>query len=215
MPCPCRGGWRRRWVCWSFTGRRSSFCRFRASGAASFTEDANLITHLNQTYLQPVHLDGVLSVVPTAALVLIGTAVGDMLRWEIRPLPKVAALLVTGGDSAGLGWLWHFSLPFNKPVWTASYILFTAGLGVCVLTALYALVDLTGWWWLPFPLTVFGSNAIVAYVGPILVKMYILREWTWRMPDGTRMPLEQALLHASVVHFGPYQAAGFTRWAIC
>ena len=51
----------------------------------------------------------------------------------------------------------------------------------------------------------FGSNAIAAYVGPILVKMYILREWTWPGPNGTRLPLDQSLLHASVAHFGPYR----------
>ena len=174
-------------------------------GAGVFTEDGNLITHLNRTYLQAVHLDGALSVVPTAALVLIGTAIGDLLRRQMRPGPKVVALLVTGAELLILGWLWHFSLPFNKPIWTASYILFTAGLGVGVLTVLYVLVDLTGWWWLPFPLTVFGSNAIVAYVGPILVKLLILREWTWRMPNGHRMPLETALLHTAIVHYGPYR----------
>ena len=55
-----------------------------------------------------------------------------------------------------------------------------------------------------FPLTVFGSNAIAAYVGPILIKVLILREWTWRMPNGVREPLEQTWLHAAVRHYGPY-----------
>lgn len=174
-------------------------------GRGAFGENANLIAHLNQTYLQPVHLDGVLSVIPASALVLIGTAIGDTLRWDARWFWKMAVLLATGAILLGAGWLWHFSLPFNKPVWTASYILYTAGMGCVILTALYALVDLTGWRWLPFPLVVFGSNAIVAYVGPILVKVYILRVWTWLMPDGKRMPLETALLHTAIVHYGPYR----------
>lgn len=178
-------------------------------GAGVFREDANLIQHLTRTYLSPLHLDGLLSVVPTAALVLIGSAFGDLLRWEIKPLPKIPFLLLASATLIFLGWAWHFSLPYNKPVWTASYILLTAGLGGVVLTALFALVDVAGpKWpplrWLVFPLTVYGSNAIAAYVGPILVKVLILREWTWRMPSGVRETLEQTWLHAAVAHYGPY-----------
>ena len=178
-------------------------------GAGVFREDANLIQHLNQTYLSALHLDGLLSVIPTAALVLIGSAFGDLLRWDIKPLPKIRFLLAASALLLALGWAWHFSLPYNKPVWTASYILLTAGLGGVVLTTLYTLVDVVGVRWPPlrwavFPLIVYGSNAIAAYVGPILIKVLILREWTWRMPSGVRENLEQTWLHASVTHLGPY-----------
>ena len=178
-------------------------------GTGVFREDANLIQHLNRTYLSTLHLDGLLSVIPTAALVLIGSAFGDLLRWDIKPLPKIPFLLLASASLILLGWAWHFSLPYNKPVWTASYILLTAGLGGVVLTALYTLVDVAGVRWPPlrwavFPLIVYGSNAIAAYVGPILVKVLILREWTWRMPNGVRENLEQTWLHAAVAHYGPY-----------
>ena len=74
-------------------------------GAGAFRADANLIAHLNQTYLQPVHLDGLISVVPTSALVLIGSAFGDLLRWEVRPLPKNPAADPgkRGASGPGLG----------------------------------------------------------------------------------------------------------------
>jgi predicted acyltransferase len=175
-------------------------------GRGVFREDANAIVYLNRLYLDHRHLDGLVSVVPAAALVSLGTAFGDILRREtLKPLRKIAVLLAFSGLCLLLGWAWHFSLPYNKPVWTASYILFTAGLGGLILTLLYALVDMTGWQWTVFPLVVYGSNAIVAYVGPILVKVYILRVWTWKMPDGTHQALEMALLHAATTHYGPYR----------
>jgi predicted acyltransferase len=127
-------------------------------------------------------------------------------RW--KPWEKIVVLLAFSGALAIGGWAWHFHLPYNKPVWTASYILWTAGLGGCVLTLLYALVDASGreWTqWLAFPLVVYGSNAIAAYVGPILIKVFILRVWTWPMPGGTRETLEQALLHTATAHYGPYR----------
>jgi len=178
-------------------------------GRGVFREDANAVWYLNRVYLNQWHLTGLVSVVPTAALVLIGTTIGDALRhrrW--KPVEKVVLLLVFSGLLILSGWACHFSLPYNKPVWTASYILWTAGAGGFVLTLLYALVDVPSpkWTrWLAFPLVVYGSNAIVAYVGPILIKVYVLRVWTWKMPDGTRQPLEQALLHAATAHYGPYR----------
>jgi len=178
-------------------------------GRGVFREDANAIWYLNRAYLNRLHLTGLVSVAPTAALVLLGTAFGDILRRERwKPLEKVVVLLLFSGALALGGWAWHFSLPYNKPVWTASYILWTAGLGGCVLALLYAVVDASGHkWaaWVVFPLVVYGSNAIAAYVGPILTKVFILRVWTWPMPGGAREPLEQALLHAATMHYGPYR----------
>lgn len=176
-------------------------------GRGVFREDANAIWYLNRAYLNRWHLTGLVSVVPTAALVLMGTVMGDALRRERwKPWEKIAVLFVFSGILLISGWVWHFSLPYNKPVWTASYILWTAGLGGFVLTLLYALVDANGraWTqWPVFPLVVYGSNAIAAYVGPILIKVYILRVWTWSMPSGMRETLDQALLHTATAHYGP------------
>jgi predicted acyltransferase len=171
-------------------------------GAGRFTETENLIYYLNQQHLQPLGLKGLVSIVPTAAMVLIGTGVGEVLRREsIRPLRKLGLLAAGGLGLALIGWWWSHDLPFNKPVWTAPYILFTAGCGSLVLCVLYWLVDLRGWRWWVFPLVVFGSNAILAYVAPILVKIHILQEWT--VEAGSKVTLQQALLGASVEHYGP------------
>ena len=74
-----------------------------------------------------------------------------------------------------------------------------------VLTLLYAIVDIGRLRWSVFPLVVYGSNAIAAYVGPILLKVLIVRVWTWKMPDGTRQSLEDALLHTATTHYGLYR----------
>jgi predicted acyltransferase len=172
-------------------------------GAGVFTESQNLIYHLNRVYLQPISLRGLISMVPMGALVLIGTALGDGLRHQtIASVHKAARLLIAGLALAGIGWLWSLDLPFNKAVWTASYVMYAAGLGALLLGVLYLLIDVTGWRAWALPLVVLGANAIVAYVAPILVKLLILDAWKWKMPDGSLLPLSQAILHYCFVHAG-------------
>lgn len=172
-------------------------------GAGTFTEGQNAIAYLNDAYLRDLGLKGLISVIPTTALVLIGTGIGDLLRSERwQPWHKLAWLVVIGGALSVAGWLWNLDLPFNKPVWTGSYILLAAGLGALMLGAFYGLIDLARARALAFPLVVFGSNAIIAYVAPILVKIHMLQEWIWAAPDGNPQTVQQALLQMCIAQFG-------------
>ena len=172
-------------------------------GVGVFTPSQNIINHFNQVYLQPCHLNGLFSVVTTSALAILGTVVGDILRSEPdNRLRKVGYLALGGIALTLLGWLWSRDIPFSKPLWTSSYVLYSAGLGALVLSFFYLVMDVKGWRWWAFPLVVFGMNAIVAYVAPILVKVYIFQEWMWKMPDGSNLPIGVAIPHWFYVHFG-------------
>jgi predicted acyltransferase len=183
-------------------------------GTGVFTAEQNLIAYLNQAHLQAYGLKGLLSVVPTTALVLIGTACGDLLRSErLRPARRAALLGAAGAALVAAGLLWGLDLPPNKPVWTASYILLGAGTGGGVLALLFFLQDVAGCRAWAFPLVVAGSNAILAYVAPILVKIHVLQEWTWPAAGGATVPLQQAILRACVAAFGPVPG-GWTYTAL-
>lgn len=172
-------------------------------GAGVVLEKANAVLYLNEVYLRPLHLQGLISVAPTAALVLLGTAVGDLLRRDaISGRRKLLALVAIGLLLAALGYLWGLDLPFSKALWTSSYILLAAGLGCLTLALWYALLDLAGWRAIGYPMAVFGSNAIFAYVVPILVKVYILQSWTWSATDGSPLPLQQAYLQSLRTELG-------------
>lgn len=172
-------------------------------GAGLFTENVNLITHVTRLYLQPVSLRGLMNIVPMSALVLIGTVVGSLLQLERIPrLRKAGSLLLAGAALSGIGWVWNLDLPFNKSVWTASYIVYSAGWGTLLLGLFYLLLDVTGWRFLGFPLVVFGANAIMAYVAPILVKIDILQEWKTHIPGGALVSLQEALLNYCYIHAG-------------
>jgi predicted acyltransferase len=46
---------------------------------------------------------------------------------------KVAAMFFFGVVLTALGWAWNFWFPINKPLWTSSYVVYTAGLALCFL----------------------------------------------------------------------------------
>ena len=170
-------------------------------GAGIFTADQNLIRYLHEAYLGH-SLAGIIGVVPTSALALIGTALGDILRRDSYTPPRKAAILLGAGIILVVaGWLWHFDLRFNKPYWTASFILFSAGWGSLVLGALFLIIDVKGWRAWAFPLVVAGMNAIFIYVVPILVKIHVLKEWVWP-PAGHSVTVEHALQNSLFAHLG-------------
>jgi predicted acyltransferase len=145
-------------------------------GAGVFEEGRNLIFYVNTTYLAPFHVKGLFSAVPTGAMVLIASVISDVLRDKSHSeRKKLMILAAAGAGMTGLSLLLNIGLPFNKTVWTPSYIVLMAGTGTLMLALLYIIIDLNGICRWAFPLFVFGSNAIVAYVVPILVKVLILQ----------------------------------------
>jgi len=143
-------------------------------GPGVINEQHNLIRHINSTYLGQVGLWNLPRIIPTTALVLIGTGIGDLVRvnadqrWEAKWLLGLGVALVFGGL------LWSISVPINKWVWTPSFILFSGGAGTIVMGLFHIAMDMKGLRKWGFPLIVFGSNAILAYVLPVLTKSLIL-----------------------------------------
>jgi predicted acyltransferase len=146
-------------------------------GPGIFEEDRNLLLYLNRSYLEPLGLRGLLSVVPTAALALLGAAVSQILRKGPGPGDPLL-LLGLGGLEVAVGYAWSLDLPFSKAYWTPPYILLSAGLATLLLAGFYFLLDRKGWRFLAWPLTIPGSNALLAYLAPILLKVWVLQEWT-------------------------------------
>ena len=85
-----------------------------------------------------------------------------------------------------VGALWGFVFPIKKPLWTSSYVIFTAGASCLSLGVVGYMVDYKGWKrWTP-PLLVLGTNAILAYVGGELLAS-ILRSSIKFKVDGHRI----------------------------
>lgn len=171
-------------------------------GEAVFEQDQNIIRSINRglnsfstSIFSPLHFAGLVSVVPTTALVLIGTAVGDLLRSNaVADMKKLQWMGVGGAALTVVGLIWHLDLEMNKYVWTASYILFAGGLGTLLLAAFYFVIDMQGFRKWAFPFVVWGMNAIAAYFISIIVRVHTVQEWYTEV-DGERVTLWRAKLH--------------------
>ncbi|MGV3709381.1 MAG: acyltransferase family protein [Gemmatimonas sp.] len=134
----------------------------------------------------PYDPEGIFSTIPSIATVLLGVLAGRWLSADV-PLEKrfnTFAVAGTAGLLAGL--LWAFAFPINKPLWSSSYVVFTAGAACVCLAIIGWMVDVRqrrGW---ITPWLVFGTNPIVAYVGGELLAS-ILRSSIKFKIDGVRL----------------------------
>lgn len=143
-------------------------------------ESSNAVLHLNQNVLSDWSLRGLISVLPAAALVLLGSSFSELvLRRQSWSSVGIASGL--GLTLVAIATFWAQWIPMVKPIWSPSYALAAGGCGIVALAVFTAIERLRGAW-LMWPFAVAGRNAIVAYVAPILVKTLILRAWT--LPGG-------------------------------
>jgi len=117
--------------------------------------------------------EGLLSTLPAIATTLLGLRAGDWLRKGEQQRLWQAAIV-----ALALGWLWSWAFPFNKQLWTSSYVLWTGGLAMAALWLAHELVDRRGW---PAWGRSFGVNAIAAYAGSWLMTC-LLVGLKWKRP---------------------------------
>lgn len=140
---------------------------------APMTKDANLASRVDALLLgrhayefdaatgRAHEPEGILSTAPALATTLLGVRCG---AWLQRGATR--SLLVAGLIALALGALASTVQPFNKQLWTPSYVLWTGGLSIAALMLAHQLVDRRGW---PPIGRSFGINAIAAYGAAWLV----------------------------------------------
>ena len=109
--------------------------------------------------------EGFLSTIPAIATTLTGVLTGHWLRSKKEDSEKVAGIFFSGVVLTAAGWVWSFWLPLNKSLWTSSYVVFTAGLALCLLGVCFFSADIKGWQKWAKPFVIFGTNALALYIG--------------------------------------------------
>ncbi len=128
----------------------------------------------------PTDPEGLLSTLPAIVTVLFGYWTGRLLRRESNMARQLTRLLLGGSLLTGLGlilsqapWAW-LAMPINKALWTPTFVLLTAGLGMGALAVCLLFFDILGRKssWVSRVATAFqmvGVNAIFVFVASGLV----------------------------------------------
>jgi len=107
-----------------------------------------------------------LSFIPTLGTMMLGLWAGEWLKspradeQKFKGLLAASVVLAVSGlalDALGI-------CPIVKRVWTPSYTLYSGGLVVAILAALYGVIEIKGWRRWAFPLLVIGANSVAVYV---------------------------------------------------
>ena len=134
----------------------------------------NLAAYLDRLLLTENHIwkqgkvfdpEGILSTIPAVVTTISGIFTGLWLKKDRPDFEKVSGLFFSGVVLVAAGWFWNLFFPFNKSLWTSSYVVYTSGLALCFLGFCYWLVDIKGYkkWTKPF--VIFGVNALALFVG--------------------------------------------------
>jgi len=106
-----------------------------------------------------------LNFVPSIATMILGVLCGQILLSGLTPWRKVGRLLLIAlvcfilGMAAGA-----WACPIVKRIWTPSWVLFSGGYVVALLTLFYIVFDIAPLKKLAFPLVVVGVNSILFYL---------------------------------------------------
>jgi predicted acyltransferase len=138
-----------------FTQMQTQYCTL-----AGFIDRKLMLGHLYRRDFDP---EGLLSTLPAIATTLLGALAGGFLRGASTLSHKVRGLLIAGVVGVAAGYAWHPWFPISKPLWTSSYVLFTAGAACLLLALCWWLIEMRGWRAWSAPFLWLGSNAIVAY----------------------------------------------------
>jgi predicted acyltransferase len=142
-------------------------------GSDPFSLSGNLVRRVDLALLGKNHMytgfgipfdpEGLLSTLPAIATVITGFYIGEIVGKGSASGQTVLKLIFIGAAAAGLGLLWNMVFPINKPLWTSSYVLYTAGIATGSLAVVYLIADVLKFsvWGAFF--SVFGTNALFSY----------------------------------------------------
>jgi predicted acyltransferase len=147
---------------------------------------------LGHLYRRDFDPEGLLSTLPAIATALLGTLIGEFLRGVATFSQKLRGLLSAGIAGVAAGYAWHPFFPLSKPLWTSSYVLFTAGAACLLLALCWWLIEMRGWRAWAAPFLWLGSNAILAYALSTFVgKLGSII----KVPDGTQSIAAQTWIY--------------------
>ncbi|MDR2584739.1 MAG: heparan-alpha-glucosaminide N-acetyltransferase domain-containing protein [Prevotellaceae bacterium] len=176
-------------------------------------------SHVYKGFGLPFDPEGLLGVLSAAGTVLLGYLAGGLIRRDKPKIDTVGLLYTISLVCIGLGIIWGIWLPINKPLWTGSYVLYTAGWSTLLLAFFIYLTDVVGsigkfsFEKLLFPFKALGANPLFAFVmAGILAR--IARIFAWQAGESKITFLQWFNRHVVIAIFGNNEV-GSLVYSLC
>ena len=108
--------------------------------------------------------EGILSTLPAIVNVLAGYFAGSFVQNKGRNFETIAKLMMVGAVCLVIALSWSSVFPFNKKLWTSSYVLCVVGIDLFVLSMLIYLIDILAFKKWTYFFEVFGKNTLFIYL---------------------------------------------------
>ena len=154
---------------------------YSLSGYFGNTIDQSIlgVTHIYKGEGVPFDPEGLTSTLPAIVQVIFGFLVGEYIQNKGKNFEMLSQLLLTGVILVLAGYIWDFSFPINKKIWTSSYVVYTSGLAMITLSIFIYLIEFknaTGKW--SYFFEVFGKNPLFIFVlSGFLPRVLALLRW--------------------------------------
>ena len=160
-----------------FAGPEGAFCL-----EGNFARKLDLAVlgekHIYHGYGIPFDPEGLLGTLTGTATVLLGYLVGQIVR-KREPQGSATRVLVLSSGFILTGLLLSIWVPLNKPLWSVSYVFYTAGWASLVFALLVYLIDVRGIEKPFFPFKALGMNALALYALSEILGRVIRRFIGW------------------------------------
>ena len=114
--------------------------------------------------------EGWLTLIPAISTALIGMLTGDYLRRDsVSPSLKTIVLLSTGFAMLIVSLLVNMVIPFNKALWSSSFVLLTGGISILLMASFYWIIDVRQYKKWTFFFRVIGLNSIFIYMAQQII----------------------------------------------
>jgi predicted acyltransferase len=109
--------------------------------------------------------EGLVSTIPAIVQIIFGYLAGQYIQQKGKNFEMVTNLFVIGAVLIFAGLCWNTVFPFNKKIWTSSFVVYSSGIAIVVLAVLIYLLEFKLYKGFPTRFfAIFGKNPLFIFV---------------------------------------------------
>ncbi|MBI1766814.1 MAG: DUF1624 domain-containing protein [Bacteroidetes bacterium] len=124
--------------------------------------------------------EGLLSTLPAIVNVIGGYFTGRFIQQKGNTYETISKLMITGVSLLFVALCWSNFFPINKKIWTSSFVLYTVGLDLLILSILIFIIEIRNEKKWTYFFEVFGKNTLFLY---LLSEIGIVFFWIFKIGD--------------------------------